>query len=687
MHGDLLSSAQLEAHACLLAADHRVVAMLPGGDPLLAALERDERQIATAHQHLGEDIRRGEPISPAAEWLIDNIHVVNDQIRAIRHDLPRGYYRQLPKLRYGPLAGLPRVYAIALEMIGHTEGRVDAETLLRFLNAYQSVTPLRMGELWAVAIMLRIGLVNNLSRLSAQVLQVRELRHEADAWAERLLSAPDDQVDEASVLRALSRRYPTLPVTLAAQLLRRLRAQEGEHDIGRLVSWLETQPVTPHETIEALIHEEHQRQAANQVAVGNTIGSMRALSAIDWPDWFEQVSQIEQMLRRDPAGAYARGNFATRDSYRHAVEDLARGARLSEDEIARRVVARAEAAPDDDPRLRHIGYYLVDKGRAAFEAELGYRSSPAEAARRVMLEHPTAFYLGAISGTTAAAMAVGLRLAGRDRATATWGWGLGAALALVPASALAGELVNRVVTRLLPPRTLPRLDLSAGIPAELTTIVVVPTLLLTPDSVGRQLDGLEVIALANQDPHLHFALLTDFADAPEEHMPEDASLLEAAAERMRQLAERHGTARFLLLHRRRVWNEQQGRWMGWERKRGKLEEFNALLAGDAGTSYGTMVGDPYLLQRVRYVITLDADTQLPRDVGQALIGTIAHPLNQALIDPATGRVSEGYGILQPRVDIDLPSATASRFARVFAGNVGVDPYTTAVSDAYMDLFG
>ena len=688
LRGELLSLAQLEAHARAIAADHGDARPTRGGgDPLRAALDRDEALIGEAHKLLGDDLRRRRPVGPAAEWLIDNHHVVVEQIRTVRHDLPRGYYRELPKLRRGPLAGLPRVYAIARELIAHTDGRLDAETLLRFLAAYQSVTPLRIGELWAVAIMLRIGLVQQLGRLSARVLEERRLRAEADAWAERLLGDGREDVDEEAVLRELTARHPLLPVPLAAQLLRRLRAHEGERDIAPVVIWLETQPVTRHATVEGLLHEEHQHQAARQVSVGNTITSMRTLSALDWPDWFERVSLVEQVLRRDPAGAYGRSTAATRDRYRHAVEDLARHAGQSEDVVARLVVARAASAPADDERARHIGYYLVDKGRPGFEAAIGYRPPPGELARRTVLERPAPVYLGALAGLTAATVAGGLRLAGRRSADDGRGWVLGAALALLPAGALATELVNRAVTRALPPRVLPRLDLAAGVPPELTTLVVIPTLLLTPESVGRQLDALEVIALANQDPQLHFALLTDFADAPEETMPEDAALLEAAAARMRELAARHGPERFLLLHRRRVWNARQGRWMGWERKRGKLEELNALLAGERETSYGVMVGDMRLLERVRYVITLDADTQLPRDVGQALIGAMAHPLNQARLDPETGRVVEGYGILQPRVGIDLPSATASRFARVFAGNVGVDPYTTAVSDAYMDLFG
>jgi cyclic beta-1,2-glucan synthetase len=688
LRGKLFNLSQLEDYAHRIAADHSdAVPSRRGGDPLRAALERDERRIAAARKLLDEDLRGRAPIGPAAEWLIDNAHVVAEQIRAVRRDLPRGYYRELPKMRRGPLAGLPRVYALALELIAHTDGRLETETLLRFLHAYQAVTPLRMGELWAVAIMLRIGLVQNLSRLSDQVLEERQLRAEADAWAERLLGDGQEDVDEAAVLRELTARHPVLPVTLAVQLLRRLRAHEGERDIAPVVTWLETKPVTPHATVESLIHEEHQHQAAGQVSVGNTIGSMRALSALDWPDWFEQVSLVEQVLRRDPEGIYPRSTFATRDRYRHAVEELARYAGQAEDVVARHVVARAEAASEDDPRARHIGYYLVDKGRPAVEAALGYRPPPAERARRLAREHPTALYLGALGGLTIATVAAGLRMARDEQQPEAQGWAWAAALALLPAGALASELVNRVVTQVLPPRVLPRLDLSKGVPAELTTVVVMPTLLLTPESIGHQLDTLEVIALANQDPNLHFALLTDFADAPAPTMPEDAALLEGATARIRGLAERHGPERFLLLHRRRLWNERQERWMGWERKRGKLEEFNALLMGERATSFELIAGDLRVLERVRYVITLDADTQLPRDVGQALIGALAHPLNQARLDPASGRVVEGYGILQPRVGIDLPSATASRFARVFAGNVGVDPYTTAVSDAYMDLFG
>lgn len=673
--------------------------------PLLAMLDRNEQRISAVHHFLLDTNQGRREITPAAEWLLDNIHIVVDQIREIRQDLPRGYYSELPKLKGGAFAGQPRTYAIALELIEHTDGRIDLEHLLRFITAYQSVAALTMGELWAVAIMLRLGLVENLARLVGLILAASTAREQADQWADRLLAEEAGaDMRYSPAFAELALRHVTLPSAFAVRLLYRLRAYDGEHDIGPIISWLEQQPVIPFSDIEALIHAENQRQASSHAAIGNTITSMRTLSTIDWADWFERVSQVEQVLRQDPAAAYARGTFATRDHYRHAVEQLARRSGTNELEVALRVVELArKAAPAGEARQAHVGYYLIDAGRAALEAELGYHPTPLQAAQRVILKHPTAFYLGSLAVATAAAAVVGRKLTGAapiralrhqdSHGLAAWPLdgrqrlGMPAALLLLPASALAKELVDRGVARMLAPRRLPRLDLRDGIPPELRTIVVIPTLLLTPASVRGQVAALEVLALANSDPHLHFALLSDFADAPAAEMPQDAELLTIARAGIEQLNAQAGSDRFFLLHRKRTWNERQRCFMGWERKRGKLEEFNHLLAGSDATTFVACIGDLEVLPQIRYVITLDSDTQLPRDAGRALIGSLAHPLNQAVIDPQTRRVTAGYGILQPRVGIDLPSAMRSRFARIFSGNVGIDPYTTAVSDVYMDQFG
>ncbi|HNP85491.1 MAG TPA: glucoamylase family protein [Kouleothrix sp.] len=682
----LLGTEQLEHHAREVAGGHAEVHAATNLRSLLAALERNAKVLQAAYATLTEDTRGQLDISPAAEWLLDNFHIIADQIREVRQDLPSGYYRELPRLSSGPFANQPRVYALALELIAHTDSRIDPAQLLSYVNAYQSVTPLYMGELWAVAIMLRAGLIENLARLARMVIAARQARAAANYWADQLLQQNHGtNVLHSPALAALMREHPRLSPTFAVQLVHQLSNYDGEHDVGPLITWLEQQPMMPFNTIEALIHAEHQRQAAAQASVGNAITSMRTLNAIDWANWFERVSLVEQVLHQDPAGAYARSTFATRDRYRHVVERLARRSRFGELDVAWRAVVRARHAPPGDPRATHIGYYLVDEGAAAFANDLGYAPLPGERLRDAVLQHPTATYLGALAVVTSGLVLAARRLSAPGRGAG--GAALAAGLLALPASALAKELVDRVLTRTLTPRVLPRLDLRDGIPPDLRTMVVVPTLLLTPDSVHTQLAALEVLYLANDDPHLHFALLTDFADAPAAAMPEDGALLDVAVEGINTLNQRHGHDRFFLLHRARMWNEHESSWMGWERKRGKLEEFNRLLGGDTETTFSTQIGDLSVLLQVRYVITLDADTQLPRDAAHTLIGTLAHPLNRAAIDPTTQRVVRGYGILQPRVAIDLVSATRSRFARLGAGNIGIDPYTTAVSDVYMDLFG
>ncbi len=694
----LLSIEQLEQHACELAASQQVTVRAGRPAAWLYAVDETEQFLRNTQELLAEDLRQQIPVSPAAEWLVDNFHVVLDQLREIRRDLPQSFYRELPKLAQGPLEGIPRVYAVALELISHTDGRITPEYLVRFIQAYQTVVPLSIGELWAVVIMLRIGLVEYLSHLAELLLDSRRQRAAAMDWAERLLQlrgAPDEDARIRQELASLMRDYPDLPPVFATELFRQLHSVDGDSTLHARSMWLEQALTARYGSSDGVLHLTYQGQAGNQVSVGNTITSMRILMAIDWPTWFEGVSLTEQVLRQDPAGIYGRCTFSTRDRYRHVVEQLAHAAAIDEMEVARRLIDAAARVPrptDDGLDASaittarpdtHIGYYLIGPGRAAFEARIGARRHWATAAGRALLAHPTPLYLGAIAAITGAVVAAGVRGARRDGRRDGW---MAAGLLALPASELAQGLVNWGAARALKPRVLPRLDLVKGVPAELRTIVVVPMLLLTKASVESQFDRLEVLMLANSDPHIHFALLSDFADAPAIEMPEDTELLAVAQARVDALNMRHDSARFFFFHRRRVWNPVQACYMGWERKRGKLEEFNRLLAGADDTTFEIMRGDLPSLAQVRYVITLDADTQLPRDTAQKLIGTLAHPLNRAVVDPHSRRVVQGYGILQPRIAIDLPSATRSRFARIFSGNVGIDPYTTAVSDVYMDLF-
>jgi len=688
---ELFSVERLEQYAAELAAEHTVSSEVKRGRLLLPRLDENGRELIAVYRELADAIRSEHTVSPAAEWLVDNFHIVEEQLREIRRDLPRRYYKELPKLETGELGGYPRVYAIALALIAHTDSRLDADTLARFIRAYQQVTPLTIGELWAIAITLRVALVENLRRLAIRIVEARNARDAADKLADSLLEMAGRQPgDVTAELEAAIGKKKKLDKSYIVQLTQRLRDQDPE--VWPALDWLEKRLASEGMSTEQVVHLEHQRQAATQATVGNIITSMRLLSTLDWKEFFESVSKIDPVLAQDPAGAYSSMDFSTRDRYRHVIEKLAKRTKTPELEVAEKVIALAARSAEktpDDRRKAHVGYYLVDKGLAELEGQVEFRPAMRDRSARFILRHPTGAYLGAVAVLTALILTPFLFYASFSGAP-PWALLFIGLLVVVPASDLALSALNLDVTFLLKPNTPPKMDASRGIPESARTFVVVPTIFNSEEGVRQLLENMEVHCLANRDDHIYFALLGDFADASEETMPDDDDLLDVAIRGVEDLNAQYadaGPERFYLFHRRRLWNPAEGVWMGWERKRGKLEEFNRLLRGARDTSYVVAGADPAFLATVRYVITLDSDTQLPRDSARRLIGTALHPLNQPWLDPNLNRVTEGYAIFQPRVSMALTSSSRSHFARIFSGHTGVDPYTTAVSDLYQDLFG
>ncbi len=692
IRAELFSVERLEQHAESLAAAQQITTR-PGADRRMAIrLEDNGRALLATYRDIGVAIRDERAITPAAEWLVDNFHVVEEQIREIRDDLPRGFYRQLPKLAGGHLEGYPRVFGIAWAFVAHTDSRFDPQILCRFVQAYQRVQPLTIGELWAVAITLRMVLVENLRRAADQIGSSRAMRQRADALADRLLGVGGHEAEAPeAALKPLD--HKPLPTSFAVQLVQRLRDQDPT--VTPALQWLDQRLAAQGTTADEIVRQEHQRQGAMNVTVRNVITSMRLMSDVDWAELFESVSLIDAALRAE--SGFAEMDFKTRDRYRHAIEELARGAHRSELDItkcaidaAQRISATAPGGDDQAARRRQEpGYYFVADGRRAFEKEIGFRVPMREWLPRADAALGIAGYLGTIA--MVAAMVAFLPLI----ESAQYGVGglrlfILALIAIVPALDVAVALVNHGVTNRLGPKVLPGLELRAGVPASLRTMVVVPTLLTTRAELEEQIERLEVHFLSSPDGDLHFALLSDWTDSAEETAEGDDELLGAAIEGIANLNLRHGAApggdRFFLLHRRRVWNESQGKWIGWERKRGKLHELNRLLRGATDTTFLPVAGK--LPSGVRYVITLDADTRLPRGAARRLIGKMAHPLNLPTLDRRSCRVVEGYAVLQPRVTPSLPTGReGSLFQRVFSSASGIDPYAAAVSDVYQDLFG
>ena len=423
--------------------------------------------------------------------------------------------------------------------------------------------------------------------------------------------------------------------------------------------------------------------------VSNCILSLRGLAVQDWKTFFESVSRVEQVLRRDPANVYAAMDFDTRDSYRKVVEELARATGWDEEEVAQEAIQAAQVGSQDSPRTQHVGFYLLDAGRAQIETCLGYHPPLSTRLRRWLSSHPTLVYLGSIALITFAILLGQVWYAMAAGGTLLQLLGL-VLIALVPATAIAVSLVNWIITYTIPPHTLPRMAFEDGIPADCRTMVVIPALLTQPDEVKDLLWQLELYFQSNADPNLYFAVLSDFTDATDSEMPGDEDLIEQAIAGIQALNEKYGTGSagpYYLFHRERQWNPAEELWMGWERKRGKLADLNKLLMGDVPTYFSVQEGNLEILPQIKYVITLDADTVLPLGGARRLVATLAHPLNRAEFDPESDKVVSGYTVLQPRLEIWPTSANRSVFTRVFAGDTGLDLYTRAVSDVYQDLFG
>ncbi len=688
LRAELFSVEQLTRHAKALATDHRVVTR-QGSNRLLARLGQNE-DILRAFNRATLAVNPGARITPAAEWLLDNFYLIEEQIQLARRHLPRGYSRELPRLLNGPGAGLPRVYHVVLELIAHVDAQVEAEPLTSFIAAYQTVGSLKLGELWGIPIMLRLGLIENLQRITSRLATARQDHNLADLWVDRLQQMAENQPSRLVVVVAdMAQTELPLSSSFVAEFCQRLSRQSPVLHLAR--GWLQQRLVEQGLSIEQLVHQETQNQAADQVSVSHSIASLRFLSAMNWKDFVEGLSLVEELLRRDAAGVYESMDFATRDRYRHAVEFLARHSELPEADIARRAIqlaADCAAQKGRADRTAHVGFHLIDKGRAM----LG-RAANARPPWRSMIESgihrfPLSFYAGGIGLLTLLATRVFMRQAARFELE---GWKLNflGVVFLLGASQPAVALMNWLSTQLVKPRLLPRLDFSAGIASDCRAMVVVPTMLTSVAGVDRLLEVLEIHQLANRDPHLHFALLTDLRDAAEESLPGDPNLIQRARAGIEALNRKYpspGNHRFFLFHRPRRWNAAEGLWMGYERKRGKLAEFNALLRGGARDRFSEIVGATEILPAIKYVITLDTDTQLPRDAARQLAATMAHPLNQPVFDDARGIVAEGYSILQPRVGVSLPGARRSWFVRLFAGDAGIDPYTREVSDVYQDVF-
>ena len=678
-------------HGRSLGATHRAARASASAASFFPRLRNNIRMLRVAHRYIGIQARTGYDISPAAEWLLDNFHLIEAQLKEIHEGLPRSYFRTLPMLQDEPLAGLPRIYGVAWAFVAHTDSAFDEELGVQFLNAYQETRELNLSEIWALPTTLRVVLIENLRRLAERVATNKAAREVANLCCDKI---------ETYSLRTLDRLLAMLNqrgvgrVFLAqmAQRLQDRRKSAAGAEKASYHEWL-------HSALPDLVAAQTQQpldQAADNLSVSNAVKSLRAIGDTDWADMVARTSNLMKAMLTSPV--FEAEDTDTRTQTLHAIELLARRCGRSEVTVAHTLLALTRTATSGDRVDAVTDYWLQGAGRAALLRALGLQGLAAFPWRSVLRHAALPAYMGVLMLGTAGLVAWILlhHSAGLvDAGTPLWLSLLGAVLMLFPVSESVVAVINRLISESAAPDHLPRLALANGIPPEHRVMVVVPGMLTSPGAVRDLVHRLQLHYLANPERHAQFALLTDWADATTAQMASDRPLLESATQQINALNARYptenktpGTApRFILLHRERLFSQTEQRWIGWERKRGKLELLVAALADGHSNAFLDLGDTSRIEADTRYIVTLDSDTQLPPGRLRELAGVAAHPHNQPRLSADGRRVVSGYGILQPRVVTPLPAIRDfTLFHWLFAGQCGIDPYSAASSEVYQDVF-
>lgn len=687
-----VSRENLEKHAAEISSYYSDVRKSNCRRKLLKSLHQSYRNILKGYEYFDRDASDRREMAPAAEWVLDNLYLIEKEYKDITHNMPSSYYKDLPVISKGIMRGYPRIYHIAAEMISHTDGRIDEDVIGIFINSYQKNTALTTGELWALPLMIRIALIQSISRNVERVIYSQEEKKKGGKIGDRLINAIEqgNLDEEINKLSGINKKYSS---SFMERLLKVLR--DNGIDNKLIDQWIDDRLQLQQSSAEKVINLEHQKQASFQLSMGNCVTGLREIEALNWRDSFERLSYVEKILEEDPSHVYNNMDFESRDYYRHRIEKFSKLLNVSEAYIAGKAVECArenmEATENPDDYRSHVGYYIIDSGVEELKRKISHRNISKAAFNKENINKRVTYY---ISFIIAATVLLDILLSFYNASFSTKKSSIECFLTFficfIPCSEIIISTLNWSINKLVKPRFVPKLQFNEEIPPEYTTIVIIPTIINNPERAHSLVESMEIYYLANQEKNLYFALLGDFADSRTENTSIDEAVTEAALRDIESLNNKYckdGENIFYFLCRKRQYNTSEEKWLGWERKRGKIEEFNSLLLGNNNTGYNVISSNIKALRKAKYVITLDADTQLPRDSAKRLIGAMAHILNRPVTDPVNNKVIRGYGLMQPRISVGTLSANRTLFSKVFSGETGIDMYTLAISDVYQDLFG
>nr|MDO8118667.1 glucoamylase family protein [Candidatus Sigynarchaeota archaeon] len=685
---ELFSLEQLEHLGYELAGWHEIKKKNVSLD-LLDVLEKNRQTLESVRTLLQNAVDNKYSISPAGEWILDNYYLIAEQISTIKYDFPIEYLMKLPQLANGDFKGIPRIYDIIVDLLAHTDSKIDKINLQSIIYGYQRKVALTLAELWAIPVLFRIGLIENIKRIAVAVASSRREYDKAAWWIARLDEVSGKDPSQIIVVVAeLVKAKPDLTPAFVTEFTRQLRSK----DMGMVISWLNQYLAVHGKDVDSLSQVDNQRQSMNRISIANCMQSLRFVSSAKWNELIESFSKVEEILRSDADDVYTSMDFSTRDMYRHAIEEISSKYSVDEVTVSEEAVKLARVcrqSSEKEDRHAHVGYYLIDEGYPELLRALHKKMDRREAAVRNVKKHRLFLYIASIVIFTLGFASLWYIIENHF-ALDVWKLAFYGVMAVFCLSHVGILLVNQICIVIARPKVIPKMDFDKGIPDNARTLVAIPMLLLNKEEIDEQLRKIEAIYISNNDPNFYFALLTDLPDAMEENIPGDEALINHTEEGITLLNEKYVLERkdiFFFLHRKRVWNQKERIWMGWDRKRGIIMELNrAIQDPQALNRFHTIVGNPDTFRWIKYVITLDMDTFLPFGSAKKLVGSMEHPLNKPIFDERRKRVVKGYGVMQPTILMDYASSRKSRYARLLTSDTGIDPYTQQISNVYQDTF-
>lgn len=676
----LLNHEELMLHATVVAKNHILSKRRKKYNFLFTRLHENYKFILSVYKGLNDYGKNQISLCPASEWLLDNFYIIEEQYKDLKLNISGEYFKELDIIDKGPLKGYPRIFALVLEMISHTDGRIEKNQFIDYIDSYQSIKLLSMAEIWALSSMIKLSIIEKIRYVCEKIQSTQVEWEKVDNLKklnpEEIIAISTDNINQMKTLNS----------SYIEHLLNTLKKEDFNYE--DILNCLNNRLTELDTDIEKVINLEHKEQAGLQITMGNCITSLRLVNSLDWEELFEKISMVEKILESDPANIYQQQDFESRDYYRHRIEVLSKKLGIPETKIARNAIYCAKKALEDGKELKetHIGYYIIGNGRNIL---LSLLKNPQNSKS---LRHSSLNYvLTMIFLTTLLAFLMIEFTYYHSQKPGLLLLLLIGILFWIPSSEIVINLSNKLITKLTDPAFLPKLEFNNGIPEECSTVIIVPTLIPNVKRSLELINQLEITYLANNEKNIYFAIVGDLKDSDKQFNDEDKEIIEASIGRIKELNQKYCDTnkeqKFFLFMRERIFMKNEKRWMGYERKRGAIVEFNNLIKGAKSTSYNVLSGDTTALGSVKYVITLDADTIMPIGTAKKLIGTICHPINRAVYDKKRNIIIDGYGLIQPRIGLNIISANKSIFSRVFAGQGGIDSYTNAISDVYQDLFG